>query len=805
MAWYGGNAGPGSKFRVCIDMRTSSQNETSGYVQVRRWVQVVSGNFSGTLLKTSWAGSVRIYGSGTYADSGWQNVGWVGYGSSTTQSASANYTGYSGAYYSSSATGVYSPSVPTWSPKAPTNLTVARNSDSKCTLKWSNNSTTARRYASITVQRSTDGGAWANIRTGLAASTNSYADTTTAKNHYYRYRVLAVNAAGSAASSASAYIYNTPAACTNVVNTRNSDTKNTVTWQRGASTALYSSILVRRQVDGGAWADLATCANTATSYADTTTSPNHSYRYAVIPRNSAGSAPAAYSGTTYNTPAAPSRITVARKAETTIKATIVNPAKTASAMEVQRSTNGTSWTTIKTISGTVETFEDTPGGGTFYYRCRNTRGSLASAWKQADAAVVTITPPSAPTLLSPGSSTVVDVSMDSLTVRWSHNPIDGSAQTSAEVQFSTDGQSWDTHTVSGSAQTLTRDNDFPLNSLVRWRVRTKGAHADFSPWSATGTFHVYQVPTAVISAPGDGAVISATPVTVQISYSDPSGALSGISLSIARDGVTEYEIDMGTATSVTIDINSWLPEDGASYRITAVCRSTSTLQCIATRDVNVAFALPRPVLLGMRTYPEDGHVRISVYEGVDNALADIERVAIFRIVGEERVLLVEDALNELDFTDPYAPVNREFHYEAVSFANSGATNSRRFRGVLESPYTFFYYGDGLIAKAKLDPTEDISLTRPNAVENYYAGRRWPVSYDGANMGDERSFSGFLMHDEEALAFYSLMASGGRCVYKSVDGHVFHAKCTVDLHPEHTIPGVYGTVDVSIKRIDGQVL
>ena len=183
MAWYGGNAGPGSKFRVCIDMRTSSQNETSGYVQVRRWVQVVSGNFSGTLLKTSWAGSVRIYGSGTYADSGWQNVGWVGYGSSTTQSASANYTGYSGAYYSSSATGVYSPSVPTWSPKAPTNLTVARNSDTKCTLKWSNNSTTARRYASITVQRSTDGGAWANIRTGLAASTNSYADTTTAKNH----------------------------------------------------------------------------------------------------------------------------------------------------------------------------------------------------------------------------------------------------------------------------------------------------------------------------------------------------------------------------------------------------------------------------------------------------------------------------------------------------------------------------------------------------------------------------------------------------------------------------------------------
>ena len=805
MAWYGGNAGPGaSKFRVCIDMRTSSQNETAGYIQVRRWVQVTSGNFAGTHLNTSWAGTVVINGTGTYADSGWVNNRWVNYGSSITQTASADYTGYSGTYYQSKATGTYSPSVPTWLPKAPTNLTVTRASDAKMTLKWSNNSTKARKYASITVQRSTVGGAWENVKTGLAESTTTYTDTSTSANHYYRYRVLAVNAAGTAASSPSAYVYTTPASCSEVVNTRYGDSKNIVTWKNNSPNLLCPSILVRRQVDSGAWADLASCAPTATSYADTTTSPNHSYRYAVVARNAAGSAAPAYSGTTYNTPAAPSRLSVARKAETTVLAIVENPAKTASAMEVQRSTDGKSWATIKTISGTVSTFEDAPGAGTFYYRCRNTRGILVSAWVQATSTVVTMTPPSAPTLLSPVSSTVVDVSQETLVVRWSHNTIDGSAQAAAEVQFSTDGATWESHAVSGSANQLALSNDFPLNSLVRWRVRTKGAHADYSAWSSTGTFRVYQVPTAVISSPDDGEAITTTPVTVTISYSDPSGVLSGASLAITRDGATEYEVDMGTSTSVTIDANSWLPQDGATYRISAVCRSTSTLQCSTTRTVGVEFVLPRPVMLGMRTYPDDGLVRISVYEGVDNTLTDIERVAIFRVVGDERVLLVEDALNELDFTDAYAPINREFYYEAVSFANSGASNSRRYRGMLESPWSFFYF-DGGVAKAKLDPAEDITLSRPNAVENYYAGRRWPVSYDGENMGDERSYSCFLMHDEEARAFYALMAEGGRCIYKSVGGDVFHAKCSVAMHPEHTIPGVFGTVDVSMKRIDGKVL
>ena len=109
MAWYGGLAGHNSKFRVVMDMRTSSQGESAGYVQIRRYIEVVSGNFGGSHVSTNWGWTVQIYGAGVYGDTGWQNLGNVNYGSSTTQGSWARYTGNSGTVYNSSVNGTYSP------------------------------------------------------------------------------------------------------------------------------------------------------------------------------------------------------------------------------------------------------------------------------------------------------------------------------------------------------------------------------------------------------------------------------------------------------------------------------------------------------------------------------------------------------------------------------------------------------------------------------------------------------------------------------------------------------------------------
>ncbi|MDO4290270.1 MAG: hypothetical protein Q4C41_03455 [Eggerthellaceae bacterium] len=804
MTWYGGIAGTASaRFRVCVDARTIANEEGAGRVQVRNWLEVTSGDFEGATIHTSWADSIAAGGAGVYADTGFVDIGLVPYGTPYTQRAEAQFVNFSGIAHTSSVNVTYSPTVPQWEPNAPTDVMVVRESDTKNMLKWASNITYARPYEAITIDRETDGGGWVQL-CELVGSATQHADTTTEPNHYYRYRITAHNSEGAATSAATVNVYNTPVAVTNVSSSRASDTKNTLSWTRNSVSSLLSSILIRRQVDGGEWSDLAECPPNALAYTDATTSPNHSYCYAVIPRNASGSAEASYSGTTYNTPCAPERIGVARKSETGVTGHLSNAANTATGLEVQRSTDGEKWSTVLALSGTVTRFEDTPGAGTFYYRVRNTRGGLASEWTQALAAVVNLAAPNAPTLIAPASSSVVSSALEHVAFTWSHNAVDGSAQTAAQVQFSTDGETWSTIEVEGAEPSLEKENGFALNSLMRWRVRTKGADASYSPWSATGTFSVYQVPIAVITSPADGATITQAPVSVDIDYSDPSGDLDSVILAVSRAGNVVYTATYGAQTHLEIDPNAWLPENDTEYTFAVTCVSTSSLQCQTRRKAFVAFPPPRPVMLAVKPDSETGHVRLSVYEGADASLAQIARVAIFRVVGSQRTLLVEDAMNELTFIDKYAPINRDFEYEAVSFSTAGATNTQTYAGRCESPYAFFYFGD-TAARGKFDPTGSETLTRPNAVENHYAGRVLPVSYDGTNLDDERSYSAFLMTDEEARAFKELMRAGGRCVYKSVDGDVFHAKCSVSLKPEYTIPSVYGTVDVTIKHIDGKEL
>ena len=234
---------------------------------------------------------------------------------------------------------------------------------------------------------------------------------------------------------------------------RNSDSKNTLSWTNHAVGARpYDGIYVYRQIDGGEWSLIATVSGGATSYADASTAANHAYRYRLDPYNGAGTATNyAYTDTLCNTPCAPGKPTVKRSGETSVSVVMANAANTATTLELQRTTNtgdASKYVDLPPLSGKVENASDSPGGGTFYYRARNARDSLKSAWSAWSDAVVTICAPAAPTLSSPASGATMAKSSDAIEYSWKHNPIDGSAQT-AQLRYSTDGgATWATVQVS---------------------------------------------------------------------------------------------------------------------------------------------------------------------------------------------------------------------------------------------------------------------------------------------------------------------------------------------------------------------
>lgn len=520
MAYYGSYKGPSCQFRAVLDFRVTSQSETQSYVQYRFYVQTTGGSFGGTTIKTNWGESDTLYSNGTYADTGWKNYGWVTYGSPVTKSGKAYYTGGSGTTYTSTVSGTYKPSTPTW----------------------------------------------------------------------------------------------TPNAVTNVSHTRDSDTKNTVSWTRNATTARpYSSLKIERSVDGGSYSEIASISGSSTSYSDTSASANHCYSYRVRPYNSAGYG--SYSSgttTTYNTPAAPTLLTVSRSGETSVDIEITNPAITATSLELQRSPDAEIWETVATLTGSpVTTATDNPGGGTFYYRARNLRDTLVSEYSPTSDAVVTICAPAAPTLVSPASGMTYPSNTEQFIFGFTHNSIDGSAQSAAEVDYSTDGgTTWTTVSLTTETQAVV-NIQFSDNTTITWRARTKGVHADFGEYSETRLFYVMQAPSITVETPTEEEMVSNMPIPIALSYTDGVSSLAAVSISISDEaGNVVFKKDLGTTLETTIEITDWLPDDKTTYKIDVVARSTSILQATTTRTFYVQFVAPNAGEIDLDPDPETGYMNI---------------------------------------------------------------------------------------------------------------------------------------------------------------------------------------------------
>ena len=78
----------------------------------------------------------------------------------------------------------------------------------------------------------------------------------------------------------------------------------------------WTGAYVWRSTDGGSWAKVATLSWDKTSWADTTTSANHSYAYQVSAYNPSGESARTACGTVRTTPAAPAGVAVTRTSAT---------------------------------------------------------------------------------------------------------------------------------------------------------------------------------------------------------------------------------------------------------------------------------------------------------------------------------------------------------------------------------------------------------------------------------------------------------------------------------------------------------
>lgn len=590
---------------------------------------------------------------------------------------------------------------------------------------------------------------------------------------------------------------------------RKSESSKQISWtNKTDATHPYKQLHIERKAGSGPWSLIATISGASTSYIDQSTPTNNYFQYRVRASNLAGYGAYVSSDIVYNSPHVPVIGHAERITSATIELTIINVAYQATSLLVQRAERGAhDWEDISAADGKISVFRDNPPVGVYRYRARNVLDcgseTLYSDWSNPSDYIAASCPPDPPSLISPASGAVAESS--SVSLAWQHNAPDMSIQQAAEIEFSLDsGENWDTISIEDSQSSYDITNLVPLNSTVTWRVRTKGDYSEWSQWSNTLMFYVRKKPSATFS-PSSQDTIGNIPVYVVMDYSDESGELANITVDI-RMGPSENDqlicsYNAGTSTSFEIPLSVFVPTNKTTYTFVYKVRSTSGLSLTKTESINVEFVEPRLGDLIIEREEETGYSFITIEEVYDEDREPAIDFSVWRVVDGERTLLAEHNQANSSFVDMYAPLNTEFSYEVLSRAASDVFAINTVNAYFNSQRAFFYWS-GKCAYLDYNPEGSIDISRPSKVRQYYAGRKYAVSYDSTNIDETESFSGRSFDRENVRKLRELMRDGGRCIYKSLDGQVYVADIDLNMVPFYSTPGVYGDITVTLTRIDG---
>ena len=136
------------------------------------------------------------------------------------------------------------------------------------------------------------------------------------------------------------------------------------------------------------------------------------------------------------------------------------------------------------IRGAIMTIRQRDGFETIAYK------GVAGEWYTAQR-LFEPTKPNRPTGLNPNG--VIAAPNSTLVLSWTHNPTDGTAQTSYQLRVRRNGGSWTT--LSGTTA-QTRSYTFTQAGNYEWQVRTRGRSLEWSDWSAIATITSASVPLA---------------------------------------------------------------------------------------------------------------------------------------------------------------------------------------------------------------------------------------------------------------------------------------------------------------------
>lgn len=417
----------------------------------------------------------------------------------------------------------------------------------------------------------------------------------------------------------------TPGTPTGVTATRVSDSQISLSWsQSSASNGQPVSNQVYRSINGGPYEKILDVA--ATNSLTVAASANQKLRYRVQAWNAAGfSGLSAESAPVYTTPGAPSGVGAFKDTSLNIDVSFTENVDYAEyEHEVWHGTVAGGVTTwdgapaVTLATGVLSWEHVAPNPAQVHkYRVRAKAGTLLSTYAESPA-VQLLAAPNAPGLaeLAPYSDKAAV-----LQIPWTHNPVDSTAQTAYEVEYSTNGgSSWSS---TGKVASTVQSRTFPASTwaadvTVQFRVRTWGQAntggsdgTGASPWSAVRSTTFKTRPSASIVSPANSSVVTQSTVTVVLGFSQLEGATFVDATITLLEGGNPLEVLPTSNLAGTLLATR--VQNGGTYTVEAVVRDSNGLSSTAASSTfTVDYLDPVPAQV-VTTYLEDsGFVQLGL-------------------------------------------------------------------------------------------------------------------------------------------------------------------------------------------------
>ncbi|HEU5210267.1 MAG TPA: fibronectin type III domain-containing protein [Longimicrobiales bacterium] len=342
-----------------------------------------------------------------------------------------------------------------------------------------------------------------------------------------------------------------PASPASLTSTVVSERRINLTWTDRSDNE--ASFRIERSVSGGNWSEIASTAPGVVAYVDSTgLAASTVYLYRVSACNAAGcSAPTGVSSAT-TAPAPPSALNASMQPPATISLTWRDNSSDETGFRIERSTDGTSWSTLHTAGADATSYTDATGAPqtTYHYRVRACRGSVCSTPSGSVNATTGAPLPAAPSGLSASATSVSSIGL-------SWDAAGGSVSEYRIERRGPQGPFAQVGTVSGAVTTY---GDSGLQPATTYTYRVRACND-----SGCSSFSNEATATTLPLAPGTPPGLTATatsPSRIELSW----GAASGV--------VGDYRLERRSGGGAYILIST-LPSSARSYADTDLDPATT--------------------------------------------------------------------------------------------------------------------------------------------------------------------------------------------------------------------------------------